>query len=106
MNTVGLNSREELAELVRQGVWMIDFSAAWCAPCRDQVGIIDELDTRFHGHVALRIVDIDESRGLALSLGIQSIPTTIIFKQGREVRRFIGLQPIETLEYALQELLT
>lgn len=106
MNAVGLRTREELENRVRQGIWMVDFSAAWCAPCRDQAGIIDQLDERFRGHAALLVVDVDESRGPALSLGIQSIPTMIIFKQGHEVRRFIGLQPIETLENALKEIMT
>lgn len=102
MDAVCLGSQEELNHFILKGVSMIDFNAPWCGPCRAQGRIISDLQKHFHGKAAVVIVNVDESQGLAFSLGIQSIPTIIIFKDGREVQRFIGLQTSNTLNNALK----
>ena len=105
MNEVGLRSRKQLNSIINRGVSIIDFNASWCRPCVTQERIIHELKKRFQGRVVILAVDVDESRPLAIKLGIQSIPTTIVFKDGHEVRRFIGLQSARTLETALEKIL-
>ena len=105
MNEVGLRSRKQLNSLINRGVSIIDFNASWCSPCVAQERIIHELKKRFKGQVVMLTVDIDKSQRLAIKLGIQSIPTTIVFKDGREVQRFIGLQSARILETALKKIL-
>ena len=95
-------SQKEFKELICNGVTLIDFNAPWCDPCREQGPIIDALDDAYAGKAAFAKVNIDENQIIAMDLAIQSIPTIIIFKEGREMDRFIGLQAPEALDRALQ----
>jgi thioredoxin 1 len=98
-------SFQELEEWVNSGVVLVDFESPWCRPCRDQKPIIETLARRFKGEARIIELNIDENRQFAIQLGITSIPTLIIFKNGRELQRFVGLQPAEVLSKAIAEVL-
>ncbi len=102
--TADLSITHEFEQSVARGITLVDFYAPWCRPCRDQRPVLKELEDRFSGRVRIEIIEIDAHREIALNLGIQSIPTIIIFKDGQEMRRFIGLQSGDTLSRALQSL--
>lgn len=87
---------------ISHGVTLVDFIAPWCQPCRRQAAIIRSLERHFEGNAQITTVDIDDHQKIALNLGIQSIPTIIIYKNGREIVRFVGLQSTETLDGALR----
>ena len=89
---------------ISKGVTLVDFNAPWCKPCRAQEAIINTLKKIYRGTAKVAMLNIDENREIALKLGIQSIPTIIIYKDGMEMNRFIGLQNNETLAKALQRL--
>ncbi len=91
---------------IEKGVALVDFNAPWCAPCRTQGPIIEKLAEKFQGQATVTAIDIDENREVALKLGIHSIPTLILFKEGREIQRFIGLQSEEALTRALENVLS
>ena len=90
-----------LQEIAGQGISLVDFGAAWCGPCKAQSPVIKKVAEKFEGRAAVKEVDIDRNRDLAMDLGIQSVPTLIVFKDGREVERFIGLQNENKLTQAL-----
>jgi thioredoxin len=92
----------EFERSVSQGVTLVDFNAPWCKPCRAQASVVRIIERAFGGSATIKMLDIDEHRNIALNLGIQSIPTIIIYKNGREINRFIGLQSTETLNDALR----
>jgi thioredoxin 1 len=98
-------SRKELEQTIRKGVTLIDFNAPWCAPCRAQEPVIMELDQQYAGKATIAKLNIDENQEMAMNLGIQSIPTMILYREGREIGRFIGLQSAETLSRAIGEAL-
>lgn len=98
-------SFQELEEWVNSGVILVDFESPWCRPCRDQKPIIETLARRFKGEARIIELNIDDNRQFAIQLGITSIPTLIIFKNGRELQRFVGLQPAEVLSKAIAEVL-
>jgi thioredoxin 1 len=98
-------TREKFKQSILHGVTMVDFDAPWCEPCQAQRPIVDALKKKYRGKVAVKKINIDENRDIALHLGIQSIPTIILFKEGMEKNRFVGLQSIDTLKWALKNCL-
>jgi len=87
---------ENYDEVVVSGNVLVDFWAAWCMPCRMVAPIIDELASEYEGRVTVAKVDIDSEGALASRYDITSIPTVILFKDGIEAKRFVGVQPKET----------
>ena len=100
-----IKSREELEKEIENRITLIDFSAPWYAPCRLQEPIIHQLADQFEGKALIAAMNINESSDVALNLGIHSIPTLIIFKNGKEIQRFVGLQSEDTLSEAMRKLL-
>jgi len=100
-----LNSRSEFEKAIQEGVTLVDFNAPWCGPCRAQEPIINEVGERYNGKAGIAMMNIDNNSDVALNLGIQSIPTLILFKDGQEVGRFVGLQKAETLNRAMDQAL-
>ena len=72
---------------------LVDFWAAWCGPCRMLTPIVDELSKEFGEDVVIATVNVDEEIQLAQSYGVMSIPTVIIFKDGRIVDNSVGVRP-------------
>jgi len=99
-----LNQRQ-LKNVIRSGVALIDFNAPWCAPCRVQKPILDKLANQYHGIVSIMELNVDEHRESAMAFGITSIPTLIIYKDGKEIERFVGLQSQDTLSKAIEDML-
>lgn len=69
---------------------LVDFYAEWCGPCKLAAPILDKLSDEFAGKVTIVKVDTDENLDLAQQYGIMSIPTVVLFKDGKEVERKIG----------------
>ena len=77
---------------IQSGIALVDFYADWCGPCKMMSPIVDEIaDERTDVTVAK--VNVDESSELASRFGVVSIPTLIIFKNGKESNRIIGARP-------------
>lgn len=77
---------------------LIDFWATWCGPCMRQGPIVEELAAE--GYTVGK-VNVDEEPGLAQQFQVMSIPTLIIFKNGKEAKRLVGLTPKDTLKALL-----
>lgn len=81
---------ENFAEEIKNPI-LVDFWASWCGPCRMLSPMIDSLAEEYDGKIAVGKVNVDEQGDLAAQFGIASIPTVIIFKDGAEVKRLIGV---------------
>ena len=79
--------------LLAAGPVLVDMWAAWCGPCRMLAPIIEQLATENAGKLTVAKLNIDEYGAEAVQLGVMSIPTLILFKDGEEVDRMIGAQP-------------
>lgn len=82
---------------IAKGVTLVDFYADWCGPCRTIAPIIEELSSEFHGQAKIAKVDIEQSQITTTNLQITSIPTLILFKDGKEIKRIVGLRDKATL---------
>jgi thioredoxin 1 len=102
VETKQLTNAEEFENSIKKGVTLIDFNAPWCGPCRAQEPIINQLVEDFAGKATVAEMNIDENQETAVRLGIQSIPTIALFKDGVEVKRFVGLQSAQTLASAIE----
>jgi len=85
---------------------LVDAWAAWCGPCRMIAPVIDELAGELAGRLRVAKLNVDENPVTAARFGLQSIPTLLVFKNGREVDRIVGVQPKSEIARRLQPLLT
>ncbi len=69
---------------------MVDFYADWCGPCKMAAPIIEGMAEEYDGKALVAKVDVDAENALAGQFGVMSIPTVIVFKNGKEVKRQIG----------------
>jgi thioredoxin 1 len=90
-------------EVSKYPILLIDFWAPWCGPCRMISPIIEQMAREYTGKVVFGKVNIDENQIIAQSFGVQSIPTMIIFKNGKAVDVIIGAIPKAQIESRLHQ---
>ena len=92
MSVINLNGENFESEVVKSNQTVIvDFYATWCAPCRMMSPIIDAIAEELNGTIKVGKVDCDENQELAISYNVMSIPTIIIFKEGKVAKQFVGV---------------
>lgn len=82
---------------IKKGITMVDFWAVWCGPCRRQGPIVEEIANEVGKKYKIGKLDVDNNKVSSNAYNVRNIPTLIIFKDGKEVKRLVGLQDKQTL---------
>ena len=88
--------------LKHKGLAMVDFFATWCGPCKMMAPAVERLAKAYEGKVKIGKLDVDDNMEVSGKYEIQSIPTTIIFKDGEMVDKLVGFQSEEALKMKIE----
>lgn len=79
-----------------KGYALVDFWATWCPPCRMMAPVLESAEQQLGDKINFVKVDVDEQQQLAAEFDIMSIPTLVVFKDGKPIKRMSGYRPLDT----------
>ncbi len=82
---------------------LVDFWAGWCVPCRMMAPVLNDLAGELDGNAFVGKIDVEQYKGLANKFKVRNIPTMVLFKNGKEVERFIGIKTKDFLIKQIQK---
>lgn len=88
---------DNFEQTISKGVTLVDFHATWCGPCRMIAPIIEEMSKKLNGKAQIAQLDIDQAQETTTNLQISSVPTLILFKNGKEMKRVVGVKDLDYL---------
>lgn len=91
-------TEESFQEDIQQGIVLVDFYADWCGPCRMMTPVLEKLSKELQGTAVIAKLDIDQAQKIASQFKVTSVPTLILFKDGAEVGRLVGLRDADTVK--------
>ncbi len=94
-------SNKNFSPVTKSGLVLVDFWAAWCGPCKMMAPILNEVAEEAGDSVTIAKLNVDHNPDLSQRFKIRSIPTLILFKNGKEIERYMGVKP---KRFLLQEL--
>ena len=102
-NIPEVEKNEKIADLtdknfrhqIRNGISLVDFWASWCMPCKMMAPVLNEVADEVHGKAMVCKVDVERFQSLATDFGIRGIPTMVLFRNGKEIDRFVGMKSKE-----------
>jgi thioredoxin 1 len=86
---------------ISKGVTLVDFYADWCGPCRMMTPIMEDLAEEMQGKAKIAKLDIEKAQRVASSFNVTSIPTIVLFKDGSEIDRVVGVRDKDFLKKIL-----
>lgn len=78
-----------------KGYALVDFWATWCPPCRMMAPVLESAEKQLGGQINFAKVDVDEQQQLTAEFDIMSIPTLVVFKDGKPIKRMSGYRPLD-----------
>ncbi len=99
------NAQQYLVEESMHRPVVVDFWADWCEPCKTLMPLLDKLAEEYQGQFLLAKVNADEQQGIAQQLGVRSLPTVMVIKEGQPVDGFVGAQPESQIREILDKYL-
>ncbi|MFX1316714.1 MAG: thioredoxin [Promethearchaeota archaeon] len=104
---INIRSADELNKLTKDfpdNVILIDLWAVWCGPCRIFTPIFEKLQQEYSRDFIFTKVNVDENPSIAQIYGITAIPTTLLIKNGKIVKKFVGVMNYDSLKQILEKL--
>ncbi|MVO98549.1 thioredoxin [Paenibacillus lutrae] len=103
MSLITINDQNFQETLAGNDLVLVDFWAPWCGPCKMQSPILDELNAEAGEVVTIAKMNVDDNPETPSKFGVMSIPTLKLFKNGTEVKSFVGVQSMQTLKALVDE---
>ena len=99
-----INEDEYQSLLLKSGTEpvLVDFSAVWCQPCQQMVRLLEEIESSYEGQITFVKMDVDECQEVANQLGVRSIPTLVLLKNGEPSGYLVGAQSKGKIEAFLK----
>jgi thioredoxin 1 len=94
-------SDQNFEHQIKNGIMLVDFWATWCMPCKMMAPVLNNLSEELTGNASVGKLDVDQNRAASLKYGVRSIPTLVLFKNGNEINRFVG---VKTKDFLLKEI--
>ena len=96
INLTNQNFEQEV--LNQEGAVLVDFFATWCGPCKMIAPLLSKIAEEYDGKVKIGKVNVDEQSELAMKYQIASIPTLVLFKNGKAIKSLVGLHSKNEIE--------
>ncbi len=96
-------TQNNFKQQARGGLMLVDFWAPWCAPCKVIAPVLNEIAEEQQGKLRIGKVNVDNQQPLAAKYKVRSIPTLVLFKNGKEVKRFVGIKTKKSLMSEISE---
>jgi thioredoxin 1 len=77
---------------IKTGITLVDFWAEWCMPCKMMAPVLNDVAEELNGRASVGKLNVEQHNDIASQFGVSSIPTMIMFKNGREINRFVGVK--------------
>jgi len=94
-------SDQNFEHQIKSGIMLVDFWATWCMPCKMMAPVLNDLSEDLTGNASVGKLDVDQNRAASAKYGVRSIPTLVLFKNGKEINRFVG---VKTKDFLLKEI--
>jgi thioredoxin 1 len=78
---------------IKDGVILVDFWASWCMPCKMMAPVLNEMANELSGNRYIGKLNVEEYQSVSAKYNVRGIPTMILFKNGKEISRFVGIKP-------------
>ncbi len=91
-------TNENYEEIIKSGLWLVDFYADWCGPCKMLGPVLESMDAN------ILKINVDEHESIATTFGIMSIPTICFFKDGKLLNKVVGFRTKDELEQVIKNL--
>lgn len=89
---------ENFSSKIEKGITLVDFTADWCPPCKKLAVVLEEVAVDVKGKVSINKLNIDANQKTTTAFQVNAFPTMILFKDGKEVGRMLGLRDAETVK--------
>lgn len=104
MDILHLNDSTFSAEVINaKGLVLVDFWATWCGPCKKIAPIVDDIARDYQGKIKVAKVNVDEGNATASNFGIMSIPTLVLFKDGKIAKQVVGVVSKNEIKSMIEE---